>query len=209
MSGTYQVGAGVLAAMQQDGTTPASDEVYIHGRRAEAQWSETMGANGFIYRWLPATGIIYRYDGADDSVAAKLKKVVQAARREIGKPYTGPIVGMAESTRYGDPGYDCSSFVYSMYKKNLGISLVPFTDAIADMTDRIGDDQDHDRALEGDIILFIYDDSQNCKYPHTGLWLSSERMIDCSFTLGVKERPMLRKVFNQDVKYVIHRARGI
>ena len=60
-AGDYSVGGGVLAAMRQDGTTPASDEVYVHGNRSDAQWSDTMGRNGTLYRWVSATGQVHRF----------------------------------------------------------------------------------------------------------------------------------------------------
>ncbi len=60
-AGDYSVGDGVLAAMRQDGTRPASDEVYVHGNRTDAQWSDTMGRNGTLYRWVSATGQVHRF----------------------------------------------------------------------------------------------------------------------------------------------------
>src|SRR5437879_2344331 len=46
---TFVVGPGLAAAMTEDGTTPASDEIYVHGNRGESQWSEAMGRNGTLY----------------------------------------------------------------------------------------------------------------------------------------------------------------
>jgi hypothetical protein len=60
MPTTFVVGPGIAQAMTQDGTTPASDEVYVHGNRPESEWSEAMGRNGKIYRWVPATNRTYR-----------------------------------------------------------------------------------------------------------------------------------------------------
>jgi len=57
----YTVGPGVLAKMTEDGTTPGSDECYYPVGVKPSQWSETMGKNGTIYRYLFATNETYRF----------------------------------------------------------------------------------------------------------------------------------------------------
>jgi LysM repeat protein len=60
-SSAFTVGSGITQAMTADGTQPASDEVYINGNSPQAEWSEAMGTNGTVYRWLRTTNTIYRY----------------------------------------------------------------------------------------------------------------------------------------------------
>src|SRR5262245_19294601 len=81
---------------------------------------------------IPGSGA----DGARDngSLRAKLQRVVDRGLAEGWKPYSGPVVDEPEANRWGNPGYDCSSFVASMYDKALGIKLAGFTDTIADQS---------------------------------------------------------------------------
>lgn len=61
MPNDFVVGPGIAQAMANDGTAPASDEIFTHGNRAETQWSESMGQNGTLYRWVKATNTTYRF----------------------------------------------------------------------------------------------------------------------------------------------------
>ena len=61
LAATFVVGPGLVNAMSEDGTGAASDEVYVNGNRAEAQWSEAMGQNGTLYRWVRVTNRIHRF----------------------------------------------------------------------------------------------------------------------------------------------------
>jgi hypothetical protein len=61
MPTTFVVGPGMAQAMTDDSTTPASDEIYVHGNRTDAQWSEAMGRNGTFYRWVRETNQVYRF----------------------------------------------------------------------------------------------------------------------------------------------------
>jgi len=200
---TFVVGTGIAQAMTADGTTPASDESYITGNGPDVQWSQAMGTNGTQYRWLKATGRVYRYPpgAAPSSLAAKLQKVVDLGRSKGHKRYAGPVIGEPDSYRWGEPGYDCSSFVSAMYREALGIALTPFTDAIANQTNRI----DVPQALPGDIILYRYDDNSQpgVVYPHTGLWLGGGRMLDCQYPPGLGEHNVLAAAFE------VHRARSL
>lgn len=59
----YEVGQGILDAMEANADDPATDELFFkHGERDA--WSEAYGTSGARYVWLPATGRVYRYDPA-------------------------------------------------------------------------------------------------------------------------------------------------
>src|SRR4051794_18286849 len=200
---TFVVGPGITRLMTADATTPASDELYVTGKGPDVQWSQAMGENGTQYRWLKLTSRVYRYpEGrAPSSLAAKLQRVIDLGRSKIWRPYSGPIVKQPESFRWGDPGYDCSSFVSIMYRDTLGTALTMFTDAIANETNRI----DVPQALPGDIILYRYYDKyqSGVAFLHTGLWLGGGRMLDCQYPDGLREHKPLAHPFE------IHRARGL
>ncbi|HZO24550.1 MAG TPA: NlpC/P60 family protein [Chloroflexota bacterium] len=203
MATSFVVGPGIAQAMADDGTQPASDEIFVHGSRPQPQWSQAMGENGTTYRWLRATNRVYRYaEGRRaSSLAAKLQSVVDLGFSKGHRRYAGPVIGEPESFRDGDPGYDCSSFVSLMYRDALGIQLTKFTDAMAGQTDEIPTAD----ALPGDIVLFRYHDPEQpgVTFPHTGLWLGGGRMLDCQFGPGLGEHPLLGQPFE------IHRARGL
>ena len=57
----FVVGPGIAQALAEDGTTAGSDEVYVHGNRTDTQWSEAMGLNGTLYRWVQATNVVLRF----------------------------------------------------------------------------------------------------------------------------------------------------
>ena len=85
-------------------------------------------------------------NGTDDSGSSDvLERVLQFGRAEIGKPYCGPMVGQPDSTRYGDPGWDCSSFSSGMYSRATdgAVQLTAYTDAAYDqcepVTPRVAD----------------------------------------------------------------------
>jgi hypothetical protein len=61
----FVVGPGIAQAMTQDGTAPASDEVYVYGNRTEALWSQAVAQNGTVYRWLRSTNRVYRFPPDD------------------------------------------------------------------------------------------------------------------------------------------------
>lgn len=121
------------------------------------------------------------------------------ARGQIGRPYSGPLSRIGGG-RFGDPGYDCSSFVSAAYRA-LGVNLTPFTDAAAGQTTRI----DPSQAQPGDIVFYRYaDPSQpNVTYPHMGIFLGNGQMIDASYNTGVSVRPLL------NMNYEIRRAPGV
>src|SRR5215813_48420 len=100
MPTTFVVGPGIAQAMTDDATTPASDEIYVHGNRTSTQWSEAIGRNGIIYRWIAVSNGVHRYRQGATGIAAKLQRVVDAGRAKGWKPYSGPIVGQPDSFRW-------------------------------------------------------------------------------------------------------------
>lgn len=205
----FIVGPGIAERMSTDQVNPASDELPISGRRPDVQWAEAVADDGSIYRWVRLTNTVHRYQpggaGASTSTTAaledRLQMVVDLGLAQHWKPYSGPVVNEPDAARWGDPGFDCSSFVASMYRGALHVQLTGFTDAIADQTDTIATAD----ALPGDIILYRYNDTHQpgVTYPHTGLWLGQGKMLDCQYPEGLGVHPMLAAPFE------IHRARGL
>jgi hypothetical protein len=120
------------------------------------------------------------------------KLMVDWARGEIGKRYAGPIVREPDWMRWGDPGYDCSSFAASAYIR-IGLELAQpgtaYTDAIWSRCYEVSAEQ----ALPGDPVFYEYNDGvQACRFPHMGILTEPGMQIDCSITHGVMERPILR-----------------
>lgn len=204
---SFVIGPGVQTRMTTDAVNPASDELHIFGAQADSEWSETVADDGSIYRWIRAANTVYRYQtGAVQPQAVKaledmLQSVVDLGLAQGWKRYAGPVIGEPDNYRWGNPGFDCSSFVSSMYSGALSIQLSAFTDAIADQTDTIAQAD----ALPGDIILYKYADTHQpgVTYPHTGLWLGSSRMLDCQYPAGLGNHPLLARPFE------IHRARSL
>jgi hypothetical protein len=123
-----------------------------------------------------------------------LNRVLELARAETGKPYTGPIADMPDSTRYGDPGYDCSSFVSEMYKRaTQGQVVLPaYTDAIANACNWLAS------PVPGCIVVYHYPDPSqpNTYWPHVGLWLSKDETLDCRWGKGVGVHPHVTPVLD-------------
>jgi cell wall-associated NlpC family hydrolase len=204
---SFVVGEGIQTRMDTDGVTAASDEVQVFGARATPQWAEACANDGSVYRWVSSVNQVYRYvpgtiqPPPPPAIAARLQSVVDAGLAQGWKRYAGPVIDEPDSFRWGDPGFDCSSFVSTMYRRVLGVSLAGFTDTIAGQTDTI----DEADALPGDIILYKYNDGiqHGVTYPHTGLWLGGGLMLDCQYPLGLGKHPILAHPFE------IHRARGL
>lgn len=112
-------------------------------------------------------------------VTSILQRVIELGRAELGKPYSGPIVGQPDSYRWGDPGWDCSSFVSGMYSRATGgqIQLIGFTDAAWGQCEWMQAPQ------PGDIVFYSYPDSSQpgVKFPHMGIWLSASEVLDCRY----------------------------
>ncbi len=118
-----------------------------------------------------------------DSLDVVLQRVIELGKKEIGKPYSGPIVGQPDSYRYGDPGWDCSSFVKTMWERASGMKLFSwaYTDTIAKESTWMKDPK------PGCIVVYHYpDSSQNTTFwPHTGIWLSTTDVLDARYPQGV------------------------
>jgi hypothetical protein len=112
-------------------------------------------------------------------------RVLELARKEIGKRYAGPIVGEPDSYRWGSPGWDCSSFVSAMYDRATAgqVKLVPYTDAAHDQSEWVQNPQ------PGDIVFYHYEDEQAAYWPHMGLWLSPTEVLDARYGKGVGIHP--------------------
>lgn len=98
-----------------------------------------------------------------------LREVVMYGRQRIGDPYVwdGEAPG----------GFDCSGFVSWCYE----MRLTTYTDDIFRETN------ENLYPAPGDIILYEYYDPQqpNTRFPHVGLWLSAQTVLDARFGYGV------------------------
>jgi cell wall-associated NlpC family hydrolase len=110
-------------------------------------------------------------------------KALAYAKTQIGKRYAGPVIGEPDSMRWGNPGWDCSSFVSSVFAQ-VGVKLTPYTDAIARETPLVG--HDLSVAQPGDIILYKYNDPSQPKatYPHVAIYLGDGQIIDAEYSGG-------------------------
>jgi hypothetical protein len=114
--------------------------------------------------------------------------ILKTGRLQIGKRYAGPIIGEPDSYRWGNPGFDCSSFVTYCYRAAGHPLSYPhaYTDNIFGLTVTVSATD----ARPGDMVFFEYDDSQAARFPHMGLLAPGGQLLDCSINLGVKERAM-------------------
>lgn len=108
--------------------------------------------------------------------------MVAWGRSQAGKRYAGPVIGEPDSYRWGDPGWDCSSFVAGAYKQ-IGVAITAYTDAAFDQT------HDADTPLPGDVVFYQYYDAGQpaVSYPHMGIWLGPHRTLECRYPDGVAE----------------------
>lgn len=113
-------------------------------------------------------------------VESKVDRLFRLAEAEIGKRYAGPVIGEPESYRWGNPGWDCSSFVSGMYRAAFGVQLTAYTDAIYNET------QPADAPHRGDIVLYRYADSSQpgVRFPHTGLYVNERTVLDARYGGG-------------------------
>lgn len=113
--------------------------------------------------------------------------LIDTARAQIGKPYSGPLSDVGGG-RFGDPGFDCSSFVAWDYAQNGVPGLVAFTDAMYAQTVAI------DNPVAGDLVFYRYRDpaQPGVEFPHMAIWLGSDSLtIDSKYPTGVSVHPML------------------
>lgn len=140
------------------------------------------------------------------SVGEILARALEAGQREIGKPYSGPIIGQPDHMRYGNPGYDCSSFVTEMHERVTGLNLFSwaFTDTIANESRQL----DPSEVLPGDIVSWRYHDGSQVGvvYPHTGLVFNLDQRLtlDCRFSSGSDVR--IRPFLDRETHYFRHPA---
>ena len=158
--------------------TPGEAAGYLPGVAGLMGGLERSGTPSYL-RDQPAGGGV----AAEAATAAGVgtqdpAKAILFAQQQLGKPYSGPLSKIGGG-RFGDPGYDCSSFVAAAYKE-LGIDLTPYTDAAAKQTKAIPNEQ----AAPGDIIYYKYDDPSQpgVTYPHMGIYLGGNQMIDASYS---------------------------
>jgi lysozyme len=123
-------------------------------------------------------------NGNDPESNDILERVLQFGRAEIGKPYCGPMVNQPDSMRYGDPGWDCSSFSSGMYARATdgAVQLTAYTDAAYDQCVPVGNPQ------PGHLVFYRYDDGDpntTSRYPHMGIWLNEQQTLDCRYPMGV------------------------
>lgn len=118
------------------------------------------------------------------------RRVIALGKLETGKRYAGPVIGEPDSYRWGNPGWDCSSFVSAMYDRatNGQVKLVPFTDAAIKQCDWVQTPQ------PGDIVFYNYDDDQGVEWPHMGIWLSPTEVLDARYGPGVGIHPHVTPV---------------
>lgn len=113
--------------------------------------------------------------------------LLDTAQAEIGKPYSGPLSDIGGG-RFGDPGFDCSSFVAWCYAQNGVPGLTAFTDAMYAQTDPI------DSPSPGDLVFYRYQDAAQpgVTFPHMALWIGSDSLtIDSKYPTGVSVHPIL------------------
>jgi NlpC/P60 family len=168
-------------------TTVTGVVVWRYGSMAEANLSAVRDGQLYGPQPVPVPQPV------PEPVPVDLRKaMVEWARGEIGKRYAGPIVREPDWMRWGDPGYDCSSFAASAYIR-IGLELAQpgtaYTDAIWGRCYEVS----RDEALPGDPVFYEYNDGvQTCRFPHMGILTGPGMQIDCSITHGVMERPLLQ-----------------
>lgn len=166
----------------------------LAGRKANWPFAETTKYVSLILQ-IPLEEARARLKGGGggtvvDNSAAIRARVIELGKQEIGKRYAGPIVDEPDSYRWGNPGWDCSSFVSGMYDKATGgkVKLVPFTDTAAQQTEWVQNPQ------PGDIVFYHYQDEQGVYWPHMGIWLSPTEVLDARYGKGVGVHPHVTPV---------------
>lgn len=141
----------------------------------------------------------YKKRGQTVDVTAILNRVIELGQSQAGKPYSGPIVNEPESSRWGDPGFDCSSFVSWLYQQATGgaIHLTGFTDAA------YGQCEWRQNPEPGDVVFYHYDDASQTgvRFPHMGIWLSKTDVLDCRYPMGVGVHKHITPVSGADGRF--------
>jgi cell wall-associated NlpC family hydrolase len=191
------LGKTIKEGMQQ-GLSGAELATYAQRHGQVSVHPETAGANYMALFGAGQSAPSPQHIGNVPTGTQDPAKAVEIGLKEVGKPYSGPLVGQPQSARWGDPGWDCSSFVAGVYAK-MGIKLTPFTDTAAAETVKVDDPQ------PGDIIFYKYSDSgqPNVQYPHMGIYMGNNQMLDAQGGKGVGVHPLLNR------PYEIRRPKGV
>jgi len=110
-------------------------------------------------------------------------KLLKGASRHIGEPY-----------KYGgisSRGWDCSGFVYGMFKKYLRISVPRSTDELisASIGIKPGDSR------PGDLVFFKIDSKES---DHVGIYIGKNRFIHASNSSGVTVSDLDDRYYGQN-----------
>lgn len=109
------------------------------------------------------------------------QQLLERAQLEIGKPYAGPIIGEPDHFRWGNPGWDCSSYVSGMAAAEFGRGTTAYTDDAWNQCLDVAAPQIMDVAF-----YEYHDPSQpNTRFPHMGFWLNDRQTLDCRFPRSV------------------------
>lgn len=126
-----------------------------------------------------------KYDSLDPGPGPVLddwrNRLLAQAEREIGKPYAGPIVGEPDSWRWGNPGWDCSSYVSGITAREFGLGPTAYTDSAWGQCLPVTSPQPMD------VAFYEYPDPSQpgTRFPHMGWWIDEHTTLDCRFPRSV------------------------
>lgn len=104
-----------------------------------------------------------------------------AQLQELAEPYYGIRY---QWDGHGNPGFDCSEWVKYVYEELHGVDLPGFTDSLASTKQLVDVILDYQI---GDIVLYKYedDDQPGVVFPHTGIWINHDYVLDSRYPNGV------------------------
>ena len=112
--------------------------------------------------------IIIALFGSCSKIDSTREYVIILAKSKIGSPY--------EYRKSGEDSFDCSGFVYYIYKKKLGIDIPRTSKAQSEMKqEKIYDKK---QLKKGDILFF--DTSDKGRVNHSGIYLGNMKFIHAS-----------------------------
>ncbi|WP_326693355.1 MULTISPECIES: bifunctional lytic transglycosylase/C40 family peptidase [unclassified Streptomyces] len=140
------------------------------------------------------TGWIHRYRslaaraGSGATVSGSAGKVIKAARKEIGTPYSwgggsaqGPSRGVCCSpggkSGTSITGYDCSGLTQYAYAK-AGVRLPRLASDQASVGKRIPRSKGVGALRPGDLVFFAYNPSRDSTINHVGIYLGGGEMLN-------------------------------
>ncbi|MEU9451754.1 NlpC/P60 family protein [Streptomyces sp. NPDC048277] len=143
-------------------------------------------------------------DGQDDNDSAFGDRVVAAARKWLGTPYSwggggpeGPGLGFAQGAH--TVGFDCSSLVqYAVYQASGGQTLIP---RVSQVQVTAGTAVDRDEIRPGDLIGFALHGS----YDHVGIYIGHGQFIHAPKTGDVVKISELGDPYYADIPQRIRR----